>query len=186
MTYFIETSRLRLRPPGLGDATRVTQLLNNFAVSGNLTRVPHPYTADHAREWLGGWRASAPASQASFIIDLKGSGAVGVVGFDLVEGCASLGYWLGEPFWGQGIMSEATRAVVSWFFEHSDEEVITSGVFHFNMASLAVQQKLGFVETGRSVRHSLARAEDVEHIDTELTREAFEDLAPNVAKAANS
>ena len=48
-----------------------------------------------------------------------------------------------------------------------------SGVFAFNAASLAVQKKLGFIETGRSRLHCLARAADLEHIDTELTRSAW-------------
>jgi len=186
MTHFIDTTRLRLRPPGIGDAARVTDFLGNFAVSGNLARVPHPYTIDDARAWLGNWRAGRHPADTNFVIDLKGTGAVGCIGFDSGRGPAELGYWLGEPFWGQGIMSEASRAVVDWFFTATSADLITSGVFHFNMASLAIQQKLGFVETGRSQRHSLARGEHVEHIDTELTKEAFEDLAPNVLKAANS
>jgi RimJ/RimL family protein N-acetyltransferase len=47
--------------------------------------------------------------------------------------------------------------------------VIHSGVFHFNAASLAIQKRLGFTETGRSWLLCLARDAEVEHIDTQLT-----------------
>jgi RimJ/RimL family protein N-acetyltransferase len=68
-------------------------------------------------------------------------------------------------------MTEAARAVIDWYFGTEREAVrIRSGVFHFNQASLAVQKKLGFTETGSSRRHCLARGEDVRHIDTELSR----------------
>ena len=44
--------------------------------------------------------------------------------------------------------------------------------------------KLGFVETGRSTRHCLARGEELEHIDTELTREAYVLSRPKPRKVA--
>jgi RimJ/RimL family protein N-acetyltransferase len=177
MPPLTETSRLRLRPPGMGDAVRIAELLNNFAVTGNLSVVPFPYSLEDARNWLGQWRADAAPTDMHFIIELANEGAVGVIGNHIEDDNAHIGFWLGEPFWNQGIMSEALKAVLNWYFDTTLADKVTSGVFHFNMASLAVQQKLGFVETGRSTLHCLARGEDIEHIDTELTREAFEALA---------
>ena len=173
MIPMLETSRLRLRGPGYGDARRLVEYLGNFAVSGNLAKVPHPYTADDAWEWLSRWRADARPSQAQFVIELKGEGAAGAVSFREEDGVAILGYWLGEPHWGQGLMSEALYAVLDWYFDVTEADIVVSGAFHFNMASEALQMKFGFVETGRSTRHCLARGEELEHIDTELTREAY-------------
>lgn len=174
MTPLLTTPRLRLRSPGIGDAKRLTELLDNFAVSGNLSRVPHPYSISDANQWLGKWRADAKPAATNFIIDHNDEGTIGVIGFSAKSDVSNVGYWLGEPFWGQGIMTEALNKVVDWYFEVTKADLITSGVFHFNMPSLAIQQKLGFVETGRSILHSIARGEDIEHIDTELTRDAFE------------
>jgi RimJ/RimL family protein N-acetyltransferase len=81
-----------------------------------------------------------------------------------------IGYWLGEPFWNRGFMTEAAIAILDWYFGATTSVSVSSGVFHFNRASLAVQKKLGFTETGRSFRLCLARKEEVRHIDTELTR----------------
>jgi RimJ/RimL family protein N-acetyltransferase len=169
----LETPRLRLRGPAFGDAVRIAELLNNEAVAGNLTDVPYPYALADAQNWLGTWRADAAPAATYFIIDIKGEGAAGVIGFSTKPEGASLGYWLGEPYWGKGLMSGATRRVITWYFASTDAEEIVSGVFHFNMASLAIQQKLGFVETGRSTRFCRARNQEIEHIDTELTRDAF-------------
>ena len=61
-------------------------------------------------------------------------------------------------------------AILDWYFGATASVSVSSGVFQFNRASLAVQRKLGFTETGRSFRLCLARKEEVSHIDTELTR----------------
>lgn len=185
MTPLLETQRLRLRGPGFGDARQLAGFLDNFAVSGNLARVAHPYSIEDARTWLGRWRADSEPADTSFILELRGEGAIGAAGFARQEdGHSELGYWLGKPYWGRGLMSEALYAILDWYFDVTDADTVQSGVFHFNMPSTALQMKFGFVETGRSVRHCLARGESIEHIDTELTREAYELSHPKPKKAA--
>ena len=70
---------------------------------------------------------------------------------------------------------KAVGAALSWFWDNSNLEVLRSGVFHFNKASLAIQHKFGFVETGTGPLLCLARGEEVRHIDTELTRQAWDE-----------
>lgn len=170
MDVTLETSRLILRPPRLPDAERLARFLDNFAVAGNLSRVPHPYRLSDARAWLRAWRPDRPPAQTGFTIDLPGEGLIGHVGFHDDHQGTVIGYWLAQPFWNRGFMSEAARAAVDWYFEETGAPALASGVFHFNKASLAIQRKLGFREVGTSVRLCLARGEDVRHIDTELTR----------------
>lgn len=170
----LTTERLVLRRPRMDDAERLAKLLNNFGVSGNLSRVPYPYTAEHARAWIGACHRGGNPNATSFVIDLEDEGAVGVIGNEPRPVACEIGYWLGEPYWGHGIMTEAIEAVLDWYFANTRSDFLSSGVFHFNMASLAIQQKLGFVETGRSVMLCMARGQEVERIDTELTRDAYE------------
>ena len=175
----IETKRLLLRPYRREDADLVAHYLNDFDISGNLARVPHPYTREDAEMWVQVQFANPdPAPGAtSFAIEVKGEGYAGAVGFhpgDLSE--PVLGYWLAKPHWGKGVMSEATRAARDWIVAVSRPEQVLSGAFPFNTASLAIQRKLGFVETGRSSVHCLARGEDIEHIDTTLTRAGYDAL----------
>jgi RimJ/RimL family protein N-acetyltransferase len=155
----LETRRLILRSPALSDAAAVVHYLNNFAVAGNLARVPYPYALADAEAWLSQQRADRPPEETQFAIELKGAGYVGQVGFHADVFGPVIGYWLGEPFWHRGIMTEAAGAALEWYFGASDAALIRSGVFAFNRASLAVQKKLGFTVTGTSTRHCLARTE---------------------------
>jgi RimJ/RimL family protein N-acetyltransferase len=173
MNVTLQTQRLLLRPAQVGDAEPIARYLNDFDVAGNLARVPFPYHLGDARAWLRTRRPNLPIEDTNFSIELPGRGLVGHVGFHLGGQGPIIGYWLGKPFWGQGIMTEAVAACLEWFFDASPAPVIYSGVFHFNVASLAIQTKLGFTEIGRSTLLCLARGAEVEHIDTQLTRSVW-------------
>lgn len=175
MTPMLASPRLTLRPPEPADADRIALYLSDFAVSGNLARVPFPYRLSDAKAWLRSRRANLPPTETSFAIDLPGEGFAGQVGFHLSAHGVVIGYWLGTPYWGRGIMTGAARLALDWYFQTTDALEVLSGVFAFNQASLAVQHKLGFVETGRSSLLCLARGREVEHIDTRLTRAAWMD-----------
>lgn len=173
MDVSLATRRLMLRQPLPSDAERLAQYLNNFAVAGNLSRVPYPYRLADAKAWLRTWRPDRPAAETGFTIALPGEGLIGHVGFHNDEQGTVIGYWLGEPYWNRGFMTEACAAALGWYFDVTTAGSIGSGVFHFNKASLAIQRRLGFTETGSSYRLCLARGEEVRHIDTELTRETW-------------
>ena len=170
MTPTLVTDRLILRPPQEGDAEPIALFLNDLDVAGNLARVPFPYHLSDARAWLRTQRADFAPNAVNFAIELAGVGYVGHIGYQPMGGNAVIGYWLGKPHWGRGIMSEAAATVIDWYFGATDAPAIYSGVFYFNHASLAIQHRLGFTETGRSTLLCLARSAELEHIDTILTR----------------
>ncbi len=173
MNVTLRTPRFILRPSQMSDAEAIARYLNNFEVSGNLARVPFPYHLADAQAWLRTRRPDLPAEATNFAIDLPGQGLIGQVGFHQGPDGPIIGYWLGQPFWGRGIMTEAVIASLDWFFDASSAPSVYSGVFHFNAASLAIQTKLGFTQTGRSTLLCLARGAEVEHIDTQLTRSVW-------------
>ncbi len=171
----IATPRLVLRPPRAADAEAIAHHLNDFAVAGNLARVPFPYSRADAEAWLRTRRPDMPPEQTNFALEWDNA-YIGQVGFHPGPKGPIIGYWLGQPFWGRGLMSEAASACLNWFFTETKTPVVYSGVFHFNAASLAIQNKLGFTEIGRSNLLCLARDAEVEHIDTQLTRERFQHM----------
>jgi RimJ/RimL family protein N-acetyltransferase len=173
MNATILTNRLILRQPQVGDAEPIARYLNDFAVAGNLARVPFPYHLSDAKAWLRTRVPGLPPEDTNFAIELAETGFVGHVGFHRGPQGPILGYWLGRPFWGRGIMSEAVVASLDWLFAISTAPVVHSGVFVFNAASLAIQNKLGFTQTGRSTLLCLARGAEVEHIDTQMTRSVW-------------
>jgi RimJ/RimL family protein N-acetyltransferase len=120
---------------------------NNRAVWRNLADVfPHPYTDADADHWLG--IANSRGRSLSFAIEVDGA-AVGGVGANAGEGIfvrtATFGYWLGEPFWGRGIMTAAAGAMLDHLKQDARFARLESPVFEWNPASMRVLEKLGFV-----------------------------------------
>jgi RimJ/RimL family protein N-acetyltransferase len=174
MNQTLQTKNLTLRRPVAGDAGRLAELLNNFNVAANLAQVSLPYTKADTALWLPQKIAARKPEDTGFVIEKEAKPVIGMVSFRKQTRDPVLGYWLGEEYWGRGIMGEAVTCALDWYFKHASNDMVLSGVFHFNVASLAIQRKLGFVETGRSMVRCLARNADIEHIDTKLTRQAFE------------
>ncbi|QQR39250.1 GNAT family N-acetyltransferase [Devosia rhizoryzae] len=183
MNPIIKTPRLLLRPPTATDAEAIANNLNDFAVSGNLAQVPHPYRLADAESWLRTRRLDTSVERMNFAVEYQGA-YIGQVGFHPGRQGPVVGYWIGQPFWNRGFMTEAAWASLDWYFGQTGATAIYSGVFHFNAASLAIQRKLGFSEIGRSRLHCLARGVEVEHIDTQLTRERFRQLAARSGAAS--
>lgn len=59
-----------------------------------------------------------------------------------------VGYWIGRPYWGQGICTEALRLVVEYCFRVKGFKVLWADYFPSNPASVRVQEKCGFLATG--------------------------------------
>jgi RimJ/RimL family protein N-acetyltransferase len=175
MGVTLHTGRLTLRQPQMSDAERIASCLGNFEVTGKLAQVPYPYSVADAEAWIGSLAQEAAPENTGLAIELKDDGGVvGVVGFvRRANDRAGLGYYLDEGYWGRGLMTEAATAAVEWFFDATPRSELHSGAFDFNLASLAVQKKLGFVVAGKSKLHSRSQGRELDHIDTVLTRDAF-------------
>ena len=131
----LKTNRLKLRPLKPEDAPAITRLISNWNIMQWLTSPPWPYALKDA-EWFVG----DAASNNTFAITQDGT-FIGAVG-----GQNDLGYWLGEPYWGQGIMTEAATTALDHFFARGTK-VITSGYIVGNGPSCAILTKLGFTDT---------------------------------------
>ena len=55
-----------------------------------------------------------------------------------------LGYWLGKPFWGQGIVPEAVKEMLRHAFEDLGIKTVWVGYYEGNIKSKRVQEKCGF------------------------------------------
>ncbi|HET7716554.1 MAG TPA: GNAT family N-acetyltransferase [Bauldia sp.] len=171
----IETDRLVLRPVGEGDLDAIVDGINDFAVAGMLARVPYPYSRADAESFLGATREAAGRNIALVIADE--SGVVGGLGLTGIRSEREFGYWLRQTAWGKGYATEAGRGFLDFLFGELGLDIVRSGVFHDNPASLHVQNKLGFERIGTRMIRCLARGRDVEHIDTILTRERYQAIA---------
>lgn len=164
----LHTERLILRPSSLDDAPCYALGISEFEVTRFLTPVPYPYTLGMAIDWLR--QVPPPTPERSLlIIELPGKGLIG---------CASLigelGYWIARPQWGRGYGTEAARALIDWHFAGTNNATIASSAHHDNLASLAVQKKLGFVEVRREMRFSQTLQRNVNHVVTQLHRDDWQ------------
>ena len=162
-----------LRPVALTDASRIAELIGDWEVVRWLSGPPYPYATEDAEEFLGTVTASDPSGpEHTAAIEIDGQLA-GVVGIDRRSRGYNIGYWLGRPYWGRGVMSRAAAALTRDFFANSTENHLMSGYFSGNMASWAIQQKLGFefVEDGLLMNRPHGRR--MPHVLTRLTRSRF-------------
>ena len=96
----IETERLVLRQPTLADVKAIANIVSDKRVSINLRRVPHPYSLDHAADFVTS-RANS-GLETVFLVE-NARDAVGLVGLSWeVEGVPELGYCFGVDHWGKG------------------------------------------------------------------------------------
>jgi len=174
----VRTRRLWLRPPRESDAEQLYTLFANWDVVRWLSAPPWPYALDDARSFIVARKAPNPECITSAIV--LDNTVIGIV--DAIIKPAStvqrergyaIGYWIGQPYWGQGHMSEAARAFIAHVFATIPDETIYSGAFVDNTASLRIQEKLGFTRDGEAMSFSNPHGKDVLHVNTSLTRARF-------------
>jgi RimJ/RimL family protein N-acetyltransferase len=151
----LTTERLVLRRPHAGDVPAIIGIAGDLRVSRFLARIPHPYGEADARFFLDEivprelvWAFTLrPSGQ------LVGSGGLAPTGDADV---AELGYYLAPAHWGQGLATEAARAILAHGFTAAGFTSIVAGCFVSNPASARVLDKLGFTETGRGEHGCMA------------------------------
>ena len=181
----LRTDRLALRQIEPTDAEPIAALIGDWDVARMLARVPHPYMAADAEQFIAR-RLATPISPDDifYAIVLDGAFVGGVGNGRNRSGDANIGYWLGKPYWGRGLMTEAVCAVTSEYFAAApDAEGLASGVFADNPASMAVQRKLGFEVVGEGLLRCIARGADVPHYDMWLPRARWGPLPPASSSA---
>lgn len=151
----LRLSRCTVRSWRRGDEASLVKSANNRNIWLNLRdRFPHPYSDGDARQWMEWVLAERP--ETNFAIAVNGQ-AVGGVGFiiqaDVHRKSAEVGFWLAESHWGQGIMTEAVRAVTEHAFQTYDLARLFATVFEWNPASMRVLEKAGYFKEAR-LKHS--------------------------------
>jgi RimJ/RimL family protein N-acetyltransferase len=142
----LETERLLLRRPTLADVKAIANLANDRRIAENTRRLPHPYTRDHAIEFV---RATAACDRGSVFLIENDASPVGMIGVDWREPDApELGYWLGVAHWGKGFGTEAARAVIDFTFEDFAVDQLLAGARVSNPSSRNILEKCGFQWSG--------------------------------------
>lgn len=143
-------SSVQLRAFKLSDKTNLVRIANNAKIAANLRDgFPHPFTIESAEKFIH----FAMHDQKSKVFAIEWEGQhVGNVGLhrkdDIYKNTAEIGYFIGEDYWGKGIASSAVALAVRYGFVEMDLMRIDAGVFDYNVGSMRVLEKCGFLKEG--------------------------------------
>ena len=130
------------------DKSELAINLNNLNVLNNLRDgLPYPYTEQDAEDYIRAMLSADKNSTFAFAITLndKVIGSIGVFRQDNIHSrTAEMGYYIGEPYWGNGYMTSAIKQVCKYVFNNSDIIRIYAEPFIHNIASCRALEKAGF------------------------------------------
>lgn len=141
-----------LRPWRHGDESSLAKLANNRKIWRNLRDIfPHPYTRRDAVSWINFCEsAEGPPQNLAIVVEGAAAGGIGISpGTDVFRRVAEIGYWLGEPYWGRGIATEALSLMTDYAFSNFELFRLEGWVFGWNAASARVLEKAGYTFEGR-------------------------------------
>lgn len=148
----LRTERLLLRPFRPEDAQAFVALAGDPAVARMTSDIPYPLREDDAAPWL-----RREAGEVRFALEFRGQLVGGAGYFRRPSGAGELGFWIGRPWWGLGLATEATRAIVHYGFTEDELQAFSSSHFTDNPSSERVLRKLGFQPIGRAAMWCAAR-----------------------------
>ena len=142
------TDRLILRPWQEADAEDLYTYASDPEV-GPPAGWPVHTSVENSREII----QNVLSKPETYAVCLKDGKPIGSVGLHLNGSTdmtnrddeCELGYWIGKPFWGQGLIPEASRELLRYAFEELGMRAVWCGYYDGNEKSRKVQTKLGFV-----------------------------------------
>lgn len=125
---------------------KLVEYANNPGIAGNMTdSFPHPYSEDKGKAFIQFAKTSETSKIKAIFFKGELVGSIGLhLQHDISRKNAELGYWLAEPFWGQGIMTTAVKEMTEWGFKNMDIVRIFARPFGSNLASQKVLEKAGY------------------------------------------
>ena len=166
----LETNRLILRPWEESDAENLYKYANSPEV-GPIAGWPAHTSVENSLDIIRNV-LSAPETYA--VVDKHTGCAIGSIGLmignasniGLLDTEGEVGYWIGVPYWGQGLIPEAVQEMLRYAFEELHLEKVWCGYFDGNIKSKRVQEKCGFQYqyTKENVQCSMMNEVRTEHI----------------------
>lgn len=164
----LHTERLKLRKLEVEDFSSLVKYADNKKISDRILNMPYPYREPDAAFRMG-YVNKGFKDKVRFVFSIirrENNEFIGEVSLHLNKDGqrAEIGYWLGEPHWGSGIMTEAVKAVLQFGFERLDLNAVYASSNKDNLASARVLEK-----NGMRITHSSGNV--IEH---RILKEAFE------------
>ena len=166
-----QTERLILRPWMESDAENLYRYAKDPAV-GPSAGWPVHTSVENSREIIKDVLSAEGTYAVCLKTDRTAVGSVGLMigrqsNLELPDSEGEIGYWIGVPFWGQGLIPEAVREMLRYGFEERKLARIWCAYFEGNTKSKRVQEKCGFVyhHTNRDIYWKLMEEIRTEHVN---------------------
>lgn len=142
----IRTPTSLMREWTFNDVSSLVRYADNPRVAATMRDAfPSPYTLEDARRFITLATSPGPRIFLAIEVDGEACGGIGIHPLDDVyRRTAEIGFWLAEPCWGRGIVTDAVRAIVPMAFGAFDIVRLQAGIFATNRASARVLEKCGF------------------------------------------
>ena len=135
-----------LRPWTINDLDSLVTFANNSKIAKFMTnKFPHPYTREAGENFIAYAMQGNPVNIFAIEVEGKAVGGIGIHPSSDIE-CknAEMGYWLAEPYWGNGIITDAIKQMIEYGFNNFDINRIFARPFGTNIGSQKVLEKAGF------------------------------------------
>lgn len=177
----LETERLILRPWNEEDAEDLYAYAKDPQV-GPIAGWPPHTSVENSLEII----KDVLSAKETYAVVLKEEdkvvGSIGLMtgsasNLDIPDEEGEIGYWIGVPFWGRGLIPEAAEEMLRHGFEDLHLEKIWCGYFEGNTKSKRVQEKCGFVyhHTNENIHWELMDDIRTEHV-TCMTKEQWVEM----------
>ncbi len=132
------------------DAPSIAKYANNRKIWLNLRDAfPYPYKIQDAESFILSVIKADPTTIFAIATKSEAIGSIGLMpGKDVHRFTAEMGYWLAEPYWGKGIMSQAIKSLTDYAIDDLKMHRIFAEPFSTNPASARVLEKAGFLFEG--------------------------------------
>lgn len=146
----MNSDKIALRPFDTTDREALAKLCNNKKIWDHVRDyLPYPYTLSDADSFIAFCQSLTPTQNFAITYEGRFAGTIGIEPQkDVYKLSAELGYWIGEPFWGKGIATQAVNLITTYGNEKLGLIRFFSSVFEFNKASMRVLEKAGFQKEG--------------------------------------
>ena len=174
----LETVHLVMRPIEERDSPCLYPLINDAEVARTLINVPHPYPEQDFGPWMRECLdAMGRRERLDLAIVLRATGEpIGICSLlhlDWEKQSGQLAYWLGRPYWDQGLMTEAIRRLLEFAFERYGLVYVRGCCLPGNTASARVMKKVGMTYIAHA-RHAIEKnGEMVDAICYEMSLEDY-------------
>lgn len=144
LTSALVGQRVLLRPPQSGDETALIEMSTDPDVRAYVGgAIGRDVAAAKAAQ-----KVNTPAWGLYVIVDLSTGDVVGSGDLSRRRGPWEVSYQLRRMFWGSGLAGEAVELIRDWFFQHTDEAVLTAFTQSANIRSRRLLERIGAVHVG--------------------------------------